>query len=46
MCPRNAGIPLGLDKLSHRRLCCCRKAGSFLLFLIGSPAVPEMLSLM
>lgn len=46
MSPRDAGIPLGLGKLSHRRLCCFRKTGSFLLFLIGSPAVPEMLSVM
>lgn len=44
--PQGCWHPLGLDKLSHRRLCCCRKAGSFLLFLIGSPAVPEMPSLM
>lgn len=42
ICPSDTAIPLGLDKPPHRRLCFCRKAGGFLIFLIGSPAVPEM----
>lgn len=35
--PSDATIPLGSDKCLCRRLCFCRKAGSFLMFLVGSP---------